>query len=128
VSDESALANALREAEEEIGLSPDRIRVLGRLGDYVTHSGFRIAPFVGLVEPPLSLEARAGEVEAILEIPLSIVLRSDSYQLRGWKDSQRAHFFLPHADIIVTGPTVSIMMGLYEALLETQSDLEGGRQ
>lgn len=121
-SDESDLANALRETEEEIGLSPELVRVLGRLGDYVTHSGFRIVPFVGMVEPPVALEPRAGEVEAILEIPLSTVLRSDSYELRGWEGSERAHFVVSYADTLVTGPTVSIMMGFYEALLEMNEE------
>ena len=126
--DDSALTNALREAEEEIGLAPERVRILGRLGDYVTHSGFRIAPFVGLVQAPLELVPQPGEVAAILEIPLSLVLRSDSYELRGWQDSERAHFIFPCDDVFVTGPTVSILMGLYETLLGTQEGSVSGGQ
>jgi len=118
-SDESALHNALREAEEEIGISPERIRLLGRLGDYVTHSGFRISPFVSLIEAPITFRPNPGEVEAVVEIPLDHVLHPDSYELRGWKDSEHAHYLLRHGDVLVAGPTVSMLIGLYESLVET---------
>jgi 8-oxo-dGTP pyrophosphatase MutT (NUDIX family) len=115
---------ALREAEEEIALDPRSVRLIGRLGDYVTHSGFRIQPVVGLVTPPLRLTPRFGEVEEILEVPLDTVLDSRSYRLREsvWTNSResteaRAHFYLEHGGAIVAGPTVSLMMGLYEELL-----------
>jgi 8-oxo-dGTP pyrophosphatase MutT (NUDIX family) len=111
---------ALREAQEEVGLDPARVRILGRLGDYVTQSGYRIGPVVGLVAPPLELAAREGEVEEILELPLPYLLRSDSYRLaRRDPESGSAVFFLRHQGVIVTGPTVSLLMGLYEELLKT---------
>jgi 8-oxo-dGTP pyrophosphatase MutT (NUDIX family) len=108
---------ALRETQEEIGLDPTVVRVIGQLGDYVTHSGFRIRPVVGLVERPLRLVARRGEVEEILYFPLAALFDSSSYRLRG--DSTRAHFFVEHRGAIVAGPTVSLLMGLYEELLHT---------
>ena len=57
-ADPTPIDTALREAEEEIGLDPARVEVLGRLGDYVSHSGFRIAPTVALVHPPFALTAQ----------------------------------------------------------------------
>jgi 8-oxo-dGTP pyrophosphatase MutT (NUDIX family) len=120
-SDPSVEATALREAEEEIGLRPDAVQLLGRLGDYVTHSGFRITPVVGVVTPPLDLKPRLGEVDAILEIPLDYVLHPDSYRLRRHNhfDTPRANFYLEFDEWIVAGPTVSLLMGFYEQLLET---------
>lgn len=118
--DESVEATALREAREEIALDPRCVQVVGRLGDYVTHSGYRIAPVVALVKPPLALAPQEGEVEEIVEIPLAFALRSDSYHLvRHAPDAPRAHFFLEYEAVVVTGPTVSILMGFYEALLAT---------
>lgn len=111
---------ALREAQEEINLSPDRVEVIGRLGDYYTQTGYCIGPVVGLVTPPLDLTAHPHEVAEIIEIPFSTVLRSDSYQLVG-RSVDRAHFSLIHADTRVAGPTVSILMGLYEELLRSQA-------
>lgn len=111
---------ALREAQEEVALDPVRVRVLGHLGDYVTHSGFRIAPFVALATPPLDLAPREGEVAAIFELPVSVAFDSRSYGLRAVESPvPRGHFFLEHGAEVVAGPTVSLLMGLYEELLKT---------
>ncbi len=119
-SDATPLETALREAEEEIGLARDRVRVLGRLGDYVSHSGFCIAPVVGLIDPPVELVPQEGEVEEILEIPLDTLLDSQSYGLRGrTRPDRRAHFYLAYGEALVTGPTVSLCMNFYEELLKT---------
>src|SRR5438132_1408239 len=48
-------AAALREATEEIGLDRERVEVLGELAQYETVTGYRVAPIVGWIEPPLSL-------------------------------------------------------------------------
>jgi len=77
--DASPVETALREAEEEIGLDRRHVEVLGRLGDYVSHSGFRVAPTVALVHPPFELTPQPGEVEAIVEVPLSRIVDSSSY-------------------------------------------------
>ena len=126
--DDSLEATALRESYEEIALARDRVEIIGRLGDYVTHSGFRIAPIVGIVTPPLSLRPSPDEVDEILEIPLSFALRADSYQLRTHSHSgqQRAHYYLAYQDWIVSGPTVSLLMGLYEELAKTHSPASHG--
>ena len=119
-ADRSPEDTALREAEEEISLARDRVRVLGSLGDYVTHSGFRITPVVGIVEPPLELAPAEGEVEEIIEFELSHLLDARSYRLRRHSpEAERAHFFLEYEGAMVTGPTVSLMMGFYEELLKT---------
>jgi 8-oxo-dGTP pyrophosphatase MutT (NUDIX family) len=117
-TDRDAVHTALREAEEEIDLVGEAVRVIGRLGDYVSHSGFRITPVVAVLAPPLALAPAPGEVEEILEIPLAHVLDSRSYRLeRVEADPPRGYFVLEHEGIRVTGPTIGIMMGLYEALL-----------
>jgi hypothetical protein len=96
---------------------------VGRLGDYVTHSGYRIAPVVGLLNPPLDLVPREREVDEIVEIPFSRIFRSDSYCLaRRAPGTTDAHFFLEFRGAVVSGPTVSLLMGLYEQLLETHCD------
>ncbi len=119
-ADRSPEDTALREAEEEIALARDRVRVLGCLGDYVTHSGFRITPVVGIVEPPLELVPAEGEVEEIIEFELSHLFDARSYRLRRHSpEAERAHFFLEYEGAMVTGPTVSLMMGFYEELLKT---------
>lgn len=126
--DASPEHTSLREAEEEIALTSGQVRVIGRLGDYVTHSGFRIAPIVAVLRPPLDLSPRAGEVEEILYVSLAAVLDSRSYLLyQSPAGAPRAHFVLKYGEAIVTGPTVSIMMGLYQALWESHGAERGGR-
>ena len=118
--DSTPLETALREANEEIGLDAARVEVLGRLGDYVSHGGFRIVPTVALVHPPIELAAQPGEVEAIAEIELSRVLDSSSYLLYRFEGRQdRAHFALDAEGIMLTGVTASVCIGLYSELLKT---------
>jgi len=68
---EAPLAAALREAQEEIGLDPDRARVLGRLSETVVlQSAFRLTPWVASVPYPYPYAAAPREVEAIWHVPL----------------------------------------------------------
>ena len=72
---EAALHAALREAHEEIGLPPDRVRPLGRLSEAVVlQSAFRLTPWVASVPYPYPYAAAPGEVEAILHVPLPALL------------------------------------------------------
>jgi 8-oxo-dGTP pyrophosphatase MutT (NUDIX family) len=66
----SAESTALREAQEEIGIDPSRVRVLGRLTDLVTITSFRVTPVVGLIEWPAVFQLGEDEVERVFTIPL----------------------------------------------------------
>ena len=70
--DETLLETALRETDEEIGLQPERVTLLGELDDVVTSvSGFVIAPFVGTVSGDLSdLRPAPNEVKSLLLVPV----------------------------------------------------------
>jgi 8-oxo-dGTP pyrophosphatase MutT (NUDIX family) len=74
--DEDLRATALREAEEEIGLKPADVELVGALpptGTFVT--SYRIHPFVGLLEPGRTFTPQETEVEAILEFPVPALVR-----------------------------------------------------
>jgi 8-oxo-dGTP pyrophosphatase MutT (NUDIX family) len=71
VCDDSMTATALREADEEIGLSPSAVRVLGQLDDIHIPSGFVVTPIVGYIEILPVLKTSADEVAELLFIPLS---------------------------------------------------------
>ena len=105
-----------------ISSTREDVRILGRLGDYYTHSGYRIAPIIGLVSPPLKLVPHPTEVAEIIEIPLSYLLRSDSYRLRRHPFiADRAHFSVIYGDATINGPTISVLIGFYEDLAKTHS-------
>jgi 8-oxo-dGTP pyrophosphatase MutT (NUDIX family) len=72
---EAPLAAALREAQEEIGLDPGRVEVLGRLSETVVlQSAFRLTPWVASVPYPYPYAAAPREVEAIWHVPLPALL------------------------------------------------------
>jgi 8-oxo-dGTP pyrophosphatase MutT (NUDIX family) len=127
-ADASPIETALREAEEEIGLDRERVEVLGRLGDYVSHSGFRVAPTIALVHPPFDLTPQPGEVEAIAEVKLARFVDSASYFLFRFQNRQgRAHFAMDTEDeegLMLTGVTVSIAIGFYAELLKSHATID----
>lgn len=69
--DADLLATALRESQEEIALSPERVTLLGRLSDVLSLHGLRVTPWVGLIPPDLPLVPDPGELDAIFEVPLT---------------------------------------------------------
>lgn len=72
---EGSQAGALREAQEEIGLDPARVEILGRLSEAVVlQSAFRLTPWVGSVPYPYPYAAAPREVEAIWHVPLAALL------------------------------------------------------
>src|SRR5271165_5248799 len=68
--DRDAVAAALRETEEEIGLPREHVSLIGRLDTYVTGTGFEITPIVGIVSTPFSLTVDPYEVAEVFEVPL----------------------------------------------------------
>jgi 8-oxo-dGTP pyrophosphatase MutT (NUDIX family) len=75
ISDPDLAATALRESREEIGLEPARVQVLGKLSTVVIRSGFRVTPFVGLIDPKgFRPQADPREVAEVFEAPLSFFL------------------------------------------------------
>jgi 8-oxo-dGTP pyrophosphatase MutT (NUDIX family) len=90
--DADPLAAALRETEEEIGLTRDRVEILGRLDTYVSRTGFEIQPFVGLLVPPFETAPDPFEVAEIFEVPLAFILAPGNPKLhritvQGWSGS-----------------------------------------
>jgi len=73
-------ATALREAYEEIGISPGEVEILGNLDDQVTYtSRFVITPFVGAIPYPVKFKVNYREVEELIEVPVSALLILSAY-------------------------------------------------
>jgi len=113
--DESSLATALRETEEEIGISEKQLEHLGCLGTYYTQSGFTLSPHVFLTSSESKLRADPSEVAAIYEVPLRAVQDKGSYRLVG-RGNGKANFQFLNADVQIGGPTVSLMIHLMRCL------------
>jgi 8-oxo-dGTP pyrophosphatase MutT (NUDIX family) len=122
-SDESRVETALREAEEEIGLTRERIEVIGNLTDYEIPSGFRISPVVGWVEPPFELKLDPFEVTAAFEVPLSFVLDPANHQRRSYhfNGRHRDYLAMPYQGRYIWGATAGILYSLYLQLTDDLS-------
>jgi len=114
----SAAQTALREAEEEIGLAADRVEILGSLGQYVTVTGYRVTPVVGLARTPLELKPDEFEVAEIFEVPLGIVLDPSNHQRNSvvHLGRQRHYYALPYGRYYIWGATAGMLMNFYSFL------------
>jgi 8-oxo-dGTP pyrophosphatase MutT (NUDIX family) len=114
--DESPVAAALREAKEEIGLSPMLIEPIGYLDLYLTFSGFRILPTVARVKPEFALTLNPREVTETFEVPLEFLMTPDNQQRRSreWKGIQREYYAIPFGDRYIWGITAGILRNLYD--------------
>lgn len=117
-ADASPVAAALREAEEEIGLSPAAVQVIGSLGEHVTGTGFRVTPVVALVSPPVALRPDPGEVDEVFELPLATLLDPASLS---WREEEilgrvRRFWVVQHERHLIWGATAAMLVALGHAL------------
>lgn len=114
--DADAIATALRETEEEIGLSREHIEPIGRLDRYVTRTGFTVTPIVALVQPPFTLMLDANEVDEAFEVPLSFILDpanrlKESYDYQG---VERHFYVFRYGERNIWGATAGMLVNLAE--------------
>ena len=109
-TDLTPLHTALREANEELGIPPDQVEVLGMLGTMPTPTGFHITPFVGVISAGLTLIPSPAEIDEVLELPL--------WRLREEKreayNAQRDAFVWDGSTRFVWGATHRILSQLME--------------
>jgi 8-oxo-dGTP pyrophosphatase MutT (NUDIX family) len=116
--DESVEAAALRELEEEVGLSLPPESVLGILDDYPTRSGFVITPVVVWAGDAGPLSADPGEVAAVYRVRLEELARPDVPRLRTIPESPRPVISIPLLGTHVHAPTAAILYQLHEVAIE----------
>ena len=109
---------ALRETREEIGLTGERIELLGRLADYHTRTGYRIIPVVGLVTPPFTLKPDPDEVDEVFEVPLPFLLDAGNHQrhAREFQGEIRHYFAIPWGGYYIWGATAGMLVNLHRLL------------
>lgn len=112
--DSDAVAAALREAEEEIGLAARHVEILGVSDSYQTGTGYHIAPVVGLIPPDLSFRLSPHEVVDTFEVPLGFALDPANQQLREaeWKGRMRRFYVIEHGGRTIWGATAGILVNL----------------
>ncbi len=114
---ESAQQAALRELAEEVGLHLDADRVLGRLDDYATRSGYVITPFVVWGGSNVTLTPNPAEVENIHRIPLDELLREGVPILETIVESEHPVLKMPLGDEWFAAPSAAIAYQFREVAL-----------
>lgn len=116
--EDSAAQTALRETEEEIGLAAEQVEILGTLGEYVTVTGYRVTPVVGLVRPPLDLKPDDFEVAEIFEVPLRFLLDPANHQRNSvvHLGRERHYYAVTYGQYYIWGATAGMLMNFFSFL------------
>ncbi len=127
-SDADPIATALREAHEEIGLPPALVEVIGTLPEYLTATGYRVTPVIGLIERPFSPVLDPFEVSEVFEVPLAFLMDPVNHERRIFRfgDTVRTFYAMPYtapqmsgADsrrYFIWGATAAMLRNLYHFL------------
>ena len=118
--DEDAVATALRETAEEVGVDETHVEIVGRLDTYETGTGYSITPVVGFIAPSFSLTPDPSEVEEVFEVPLAFVLdpRNHKRHSRYFNGIERHFHAMPFEGRYIWGATAGMLVNLYEKLSE----------
>jgi 8-oxo-dGTP pyrophosphatase MutT (NUDIX family) len=116
--DDSPLASALREAEEEIGLDRASVEPLGYLDLYMTTLGYRIVPTIARIKPGFKLTLNTSEVDASFEVPLAFLMDQANVQRhsRDWQGMTRHYYAITFGERYIWGVTAGILRNLHDRI------------
>ena len=124
--DADAVAAALREAQEEVGLAPERVQVLGQLPVYVTGTGYAVTPVVALVDAQARLQANPQEVADVFEVPLDFLMNPAHHRHHevNWNGVHRHWLSMPYLEPhglqrrerFIWGATAAMLRNFYRFL------------
>lgn len=116
--DNSPLETALREANEEIGLTADFIEPVGYLDVYSTSFGFRILPTLARVRPGFDLHLNRGEVDDAFEVPLAFLMDPANHKqgTKEYRGRLRYFYEMPYEQRYIWGATAGMLRVLYERI------------
>lgn len=116
--DTGPTAAALREAQEEIGLSAQNVQVMGLLPAHETVTGFSMRPVIGLMQRSQSFTPDPAEVAEVFTIPLGFAtdLRNFRIEQRRWQGQNRYFYTVPYGPYYIWGATARVLYGLAQRL------------
>lgn len=111
--DSGVVAAALREAEEEVGLSRARVDILGTLPNHITVTGYNVTPVVGLVEGAVTPMPEVGEVDEAFFVPFDFVTAPQNFRIEGrrWQGLMRRYYVVPWGPYYIWGATARMLRG-----------------
>ena len=117
--DQTLLETALRETEEEIGLSREFVQVIGNLPRYRTVSRYEVVPYISFVQPEFTLSLDQNEVAETFEVPLDFLLDQANHLIHWVERSGQKHpiYFIPWEDKTIWGATAAFVRNLSNHIL-----------
>ena len=112
--DRDEVAAALREAQEEVGLDPAQVDLIGTLPPHRTVTGFAMTPVLGIIRKPFTPVAEPGEVEEIFTLPFAHIADPAHYRIEGrrWRDGWRKYYVAPYGPYYLWGATARVLLQL----------------
>lgn len=124
--DPSPAHAALREAEEEIGLRPEQVELIGSIDGHETVTGFKVTPYVGLVADDFVPVPDPSEVAEVFETPLAYLMDPANHRRswRMWNGGRRYFYEMPWEGQRIWGATARMLVGLSLRLAATPDETE----
>jgi 8-oxo-dGTP pyrophosphatase MutT (NUDIX family) len=115
---ETSLQAALRETEEETGIARKYVEPIGRFDAYETVTGFRVTPYVGVLNPGYAITPQISEVAEIFDTPFDFLMNPANHQRqsRVWNGKRRYYYAMPWEDRFIWGATAGMLKSLYDRL------------
>ncbi len=116
--DADEIAAALREAQEEIGLNPAQVQIIGTLPQHRTVTGFAVVPVVGILRGAFTPRPEWGEVDEVFTLPFAHIAHPPNYRVeqRRWRGDWRRYYVAPYGPYYLWGATARMLMGLAQRM------------
>jgi mutator protein MutT len=117
---ETLVDAALREAQEEVGLDPSQVSVLGTLPSHETVTSYVVTPVVSMIRGDWTPVPELGEVEEVFTVPFDHIANRTNYRIEGrrWQGRRRYYFTAPYGPYYIWGATARMLRGLAERLCD----------
>ncbi len=117
-SDPTPLHAALRETHEELGIPPEAVEVVGLLDETPTVTQFRVLPFVGVIPSDFAYVANPAEIEEIIEVPISHLLKPEIQRMQKQEilGREREIYFYDYGKHVIWGATARMLRNLLQVL------------
>ncbi len=115
---ETLIEAGLREANEEVGLNPYQVEILGLLPPHETVTAFLATPVLALIKGDFTPIPEAGEVEEVFRVPFDHIANPANYRIesRRWQGTRRSFYVVPYGPYYIWGATARMLRGLAERL------------
>jgi 8-oxo-dGTP pyrophosphatase MutT (NUDIX family) len=122
-ANEALEAAAIREAQEEVGIPPQDVELIGRIDDIVTNSGYLVAPFVGVITQPVEYVLQESEVVEVFEVPVEALLNPALPEVRyvSFRDRSYPAYYYPYGRNEIWGLTGRMLKAFLDLVWQTVS-------